>query len=605
MGGGQSNTRRPAKKDKADDVENTEATPPEQTNKYQVASSDSTTTAATSDAEAKKDSEPAEAKIDTGNEEAKTTAIETKTTEKEVGKEDGVQEDTIEEATIEQKEYKKPITIIHFNDVYNVESRDIEPVGGAARFCAKVKSLYTENCTPLVLFSGDIFNPSIMSTVTKGVHMVPVLKALNVNTCCFGNHDFDHGLEHLEQLAADTGMPWLLSNVYDVKTKKPLAGGIIERVIEWQGMKIGLMGLVEKEWLETLTTIEMDEVIFEDYVVVAKRILEGWKTYNPVDLVVALTHMRVNNDTRLMEEVPEIDLVLGGHDHHYEVKQVGETTFCKSGTDFREFTMLTINFTRTHGRPNVSHKRVQITSDITPDPGLEKSLSKYIDEMGAKMKMKIGETAVALDGRFTTIRREESNLGNLVVDVMREAIRADVVLLNSGTLRIDEIVRPGKIRMQELVGILPMLDHVVMLEMSGETLIAALQNGVSKWPALEGRFLQVSGVQFMFEAFKDDDGKNVTRVLPETVKVGGEPVDLKRMYKVGTKDYLMHGKDGFTMFPKCTVLIGPDMEIVIPTLVRNYFSARHNEETDTYEPITLEKSGRIICINKIGFQNIK
>lgn len=302
-----------------------------------------------------------------------------------------------------------------------MESRDVEPVGGAARFCAKLKSLYTDTCTPLVLFSGDIFNPSIMSTVTKGVHMVPVLKALNVNTCCYGNHDFDHGLEHLEKLTGDTGMPWLLSNVYDVKTKKPLAGGIIERVIEWQGMKIGLMGLVEKEWLETLTTIEMDEVIFEDYVVVAKRILDGWRTYNPVDLVVALTHMRVNNDTRLMAEVPEIDLVLGGHDHHYEVKQVGETTFCKSGTDFREFTVLTINFTRTHGRPNVSHKRVPITGDITPDPDLEQKLSKYINEMGEKMKMKIGETAVPLDGRFTTIRREESNLGNLIVDIMREA----------------------------------------------------------------------------------------------------------------------------------------------------------------------------------------
>ena len=548
----------------------------------------------------------AEAKTDT---EAKTEASTKTGAEAKNGsggsKKVDVEEDTVEKLDFQQKEYKKPITIIHFNDVYNVESRDVEPVGGAARFCTKIKSMYTEDCTPLVLFSGDIFNPSIMSTVTKGVHMVPVLKALNVNTCCYGNHDFDHGLEHLEKLAKDTEMPWLLSNVYDVKTKKPLAGGIVERVIEWQGMKIGMMGLVEKEWLETLATIEMDEVIFEDYVTVAKRILAGWAENNPVDLIVALTHMRVNNDTRLMQEVPEIDLVLGGHDHHYEVKQVGETTFCKSGTDFREFTVLTINFLRTHGRPNVSHKRVAITSDITPDPALTKTLSVHVDKMSAMMKVKIGETAVALDGRFTTIRREESNLGNLVVDIMRESIRADVVVLNSGTLRIDEILQPGKIRMQELVSILPMLDHVVMLEMTGANLLSALANGVSKWPALEGRFLQVSGVKFTFEAFKDEDGHNATKVLPESVMVGGEPLDLSKKYKVGTKDYLMQGKDGFTMFPKCPVLIGEDMEIVIPTLVRNYFSKRHDEGADTYKPITLEKEGRIVCINKIGFQNIK
>ena len=140
--------------------------------------------------------------------------------------------------------------------------------------------------------------------------------------------------------------------------------------------------------------------------------------------------------------------------------------------------------------------------------------------------------------------------------------------------------------------------------MSGTTLIAAVQNGVSKWPALEGRFLQVSGIQFTFEAFKDEEGNNKTRVLPETVRVGGEPVDPNRMYKVGTKEYLMHGKDGFTMFPTCPVLIGPDMEIVIPTLVRNYFSVRHDEANDTYKPITQEKEGRITCINKIGFKNI-
>ena len=51
------------------------------------------------------------------------------------------------------------ITLIHFNDVYNVESRGVEPVGGAARFLTAVKELQELN--PLILFSGDIFAPSI------------------------------------------------------------------------------------------------------------------------------------------------------------------------------------------------------------------------------------------------------------------------------------------------------------------------------------------------------------------------------------------------------------------------------------------------------------
>lgn len=53
---------------------------------------------------------------------------------------------------------EKVLTILHFNDVYNIESVDKEPVGGASRFCTALKSF--ANLHPLVLFSGDIFAPS-------------------------------------------------------------------------------------------------------------------------------------------------------------------------------------------------------------------------------------------------------------------------------------------------------------------------------------------------------------------------------------------------------------------------------------------------------------
>ena len=51
------------------------------------------------------------------------------------------------------------VTILHFNDVYNIEPRVMEPVGGAARFCAAIKSF--SHLNPLVLFSGDVFSPSM------------------------------------------------------------------------------------------------------------------------------------------------------------------------------------------------------------------------------------------------------------------------------------------------------------------------------------------------------------------------------------------------------------------------------------------------------------
>lgn len=81
---------------------------------------------------------------------------------------------------------------------------------------------------------------------------------------------------------------------------------------------------MEWEWLVTLATIEPDEVDYMDYVECAQRIVPMLKEKG-CDLLVALTHMRMPNDTRLASEVPELHLILAGHDHHYEQKTVQPT----------------------------------------------------------------------------------------------------------------------------------------------------------------------------------------------------------------------------------------------------------------------------------------
>jgi hypothetical protein len=75
--------------------------------------------------------------------------------------------------------------MIHYNDVYTIEPGS-DKSAGAARFATKLKSFKEED--PLILFSGDAFNPSAMSTVTKGKHMVPVLNDLGTHVACMGNH---------------------------------------------------------------------------------------------------------------------------------------------------------------------------------------------------------------------------------------------------------------------------------------------------------------------------------------------------------------------------------------------------------------------------------
>ena len=160
------------------------------------------------------------------------------------------------------------LTILHFNDVYEIQSRKQEPVGGVARFIQRLKAVPEG----LVLFSGDALAPSIMSTVTKGAHMIKFLNMMNIKAACMGNHDFDFGVDHLEKMVADSNFPWMLSNVTDAKTGARMANGLESLIITHEGVKIGLMGLIEEEWLATLATISREDVTYVDYVEVGRRL---------------------------------------------------------------------------------------------------------------------------------------------------------------------------------------------------------------------------------------------------------------------------------------------------------------------------------------------
>lgn len=107
-------------------------------------------------------------------------------------------------------------------------------------------------------------------------------------------------------------------------------------------MKIGLVGLVEHEWLATMPLLEHDDVMYLDFVSEGRRLCRLLREEYAVDMVIALTHMRAPNDLQLGAQVPGIDLILGGHDHHYSVERChpGSTLLFKSGTDFRELSLI-------------------------------------------------------------------------------------------------------------------------------------------------------------------------------------------------------------------------------------------------------------------------
>ncbi|KAK5648260.1 hypothetical protein RI129_003152 [Pyrocoelia pectoralis] len=458
------------------------------------------------------------------------------------------------------------LVILHFNDVYNVESRaSPEPVGGAARFCTAIKSF--QHLNPLVLFSGDAFSPSMLSTFTKGQQMVPVLNSVGVHCAVYGNHDFDHGLDVLSQWVAQTEFPWLMSNVLDNETGRPLGEGRITYVIHSAGRRIGLVGLVELEWLDTLPTINPEEVTFLDFVEAGQKLSTQLKQEG-CDYVIALTHMRTPNDIKLAEECNDIDLILGGHDHVYEIKVVNGKHVIKSGTDFRQFSKITISFIN-NGAPDVSVEEINVTSAFPEDPKLKEKLEKYTSIIEGKMDEVLGCFSVPLDGRFTSIRTSESNLGNWVCDIVLAATGADLVILNSGTFRSDQVHPAGDFTLRDLVNIIPMRDPLVVLIITGEQVVAALENAVSQYPKLEGRFPQVAGLSFAFDPRKPP-GQRVDVYL---IRIGDEYIKLQQTYRLATKHYLFAGMDGFLMLKNAQVEIDEEECPELGLAVQNHFQA--------------------------------
>ncbi|PHJ20573.1 5 - c-terminal domain-containing protein [Cystoisospora suis] len=104
---------------------------------------------------------------------------------------------------------------------------------------------------------------------------------------------------------------------------------------------IGIMGLIEEEWIDTLNPHDRDHIVYRDFVMIGKEMCEFFKRRG-CDLIIALTHMRWNNDEKLAREVPDIDLILGGHDHEYTTKIINGVPIVKSGSDFREFSSITL-----------------------------------------------------------------------------------------------------------------------------------------------------------------------------------------------------------------------------------------------------------------------
>ncbi|KAL8996366.1 MAG: hypothetical protein Q9188_006587, partial [Gyalolechia gomerana] len=450
------------------------------------------------------------------------------------------------------------LRLLHFNDVYHIECGSAEPVGGIDRF-QTLRDFYAEDVRfkgqseLTVLFSGDAFNPSLESSVTKGAHMVPVLNGLmgeeGRGVACVGNHDLDFGVPQFRHLRAQCNFPWLLANVLDPALGEDVALANCEKttILEASnGIKIGLIGLAEREWLDTINALPPN-LIYKSASETAKALIPPLR-HQGADIIIALTHAREPSDVKLAEKTPPglIDLILGGHDHFYNHQIINGTHILRSGTDFKQLSYIEAFH---HPPPNPSFSqtpqwsfhiiRHDITRSIPSHPATLNLLNTLTSSLKSYLETPIGYTATPLDARFTTVRTRESNLGNFVADLMRHTYSADCALMAGGTIRGDQVYPPGLLRLKDIMNCFPFEDPVIVIRVKGKAIREALENGVSLVPALEGRYLQVSGMRFAYHV-SYPPGSRI-----KWVEIANKPLDEDCVYAVATRGYMGRGKDGF------------------------------------------------------------
>jgi 5'-nucleotidase len=286
-----------------------------------------------------------------------------------------------------------------------------------------------------------------------------------------------------------------------------------------------------------------------------------------VDVVVALTHLTFAEDRALADRYPEIDVIVGGHEHYPITAVHNRTLISKAGTEARFVARIDIN--RRNGGPlERFYELIPMNAAISEDPATAAVAKSYEDRMGAELEIPIARTRVALDGITARLRTSETNLGNLVADAIRTEASADVAIVNAGGIRGDRLHAPGPLTRRLLLEIHPFGNVVCKIAVPGRVILNALNHGVAELPLASGQFPQVSGLTMRV------DMTAVPGSRVSDVRIVGQPLDLNRIYTVALPDYLLLGGDSYKLFAGQRVLIAAEDGTRVTTALESYVMAR-------------------------------
>lgn len=446
------------------------------------------------------------------------------------------------------------INLLQLNDVYEIEPVSGGKVGGLARVATIRQQLIKDNPNTYTILAGDFLSPSALGTARinnqplAGQQMVEVLNTMGLDFVTFGNHEFDIKLDQLLDRIKASKFTWISGNVFDNKNQ-PFPGVIPYKIITVTGnqgtpIKIGLIGV-------TLDSNPANYVTYQNPIETVKKQIEQLK--NKVNIIVAITHLSLAEDQKLAETIPEIDIILGSHEHENIQQWRGDdfTPLFKADANAKTVYIHQLSYDTDKNKLTINSHLQPVTDDIIDDPNTAKIAQQWrqkgfqaFRENGFEPEEVVATTNIPLDGLESSVRNHSTALTDLISQAMLTSVKeADLSIFNGGSIRIDDVLPPGKITQYDIIRILPFGGKILSVEMKGSLLKQVLDQGIANRGT--GGYLHYANVEW-----KENN---------KTWYIKGESIKAEKIYQVAVTDFLMSGKEiGLNYM----VLDRPDVKLI-------------------------------------------
>ncbi|MGJ8595676.1 bifunctional metallophosphatase/5'-nucleotidase [Sulfitobacter sp.] len=436
--------------------------------------------------------------------------------------------------------------------------------GGTARLVTAIKEAKGRTNNAILVDGGDQFQGTLFYSYYKGQLAAEMMNKLGYDGMTVGNHEFDDGPEVLASFMSAVNFPILMSNA-DVSAEPLLADKLAKStVIERGGEKIGLIGLTPQDTDELASP--GDNVTFSDPVAAVQGEVDAL-TAMGVNKIIVLSHSSYLVDQQVAAATTGVDVIVGGHSNTLLSNtneraegpyptMVGDTAIVQAYAYGKYLGELNVTFDDAGKITQASGEPILIDAAVTEDAETVARISEMAAPLEEIRNKVVADTAEPIGGDRAVCRAQECSMGNLIADAMLARVAdqgIDVAIQNGGGIRAS--IDAGQVTMGDVLTVLPFQNTLSTFQVTGAVLVEALENGVSQVEEGAGRFPQVAGMTFAFDA-SAPAGSRVSDVM-----VGGAAVDMEKVYGVVSNNYVRNGGDGYAMFKTATnpYDFGPDL----------------------------------------------